>query len=1719
MGLFSKKQRDFDEIRNEKEDASLKRVSELFVQVSNSTDDTPREGFKQALKQRILEARGKKSMKFNPFSRRMFTVLAAGGSTAVVVLIISMLVIEPVMNVVPMVYAQDNFTLTAEAADSLGVDPESTFLLESRSAIDVQEITPLLANNLEVPFTLSAIDEFSIRIELEEALQSDEVIQFSLSSEIETISGDTKPRVYQWAFQAQSQFHVTTSVPGHQATYVPVDAGIEITFSHDNVSVEDFEDALTIEPAVPGRAEKYRRSLVWVPDQPLETQTFYTVTLSGDLSPDGSDLSLGEEYVIEFETDAEESRYAYYYLREHSISTSPDIAPGVGVSYNRNYAEQMSGAVFSVYSFETDEAFAQALSESTVQSWRAYLQANDLVDVDELIHVGDFDAVFDEEASYGSENLALPEALEEGYYFAYVQIDDQELPLFIQSSTLAVTVVDAQNQSLAWVHDLETGEALRGAEVSVFGSDDAATTGSDGVAVFATDEDLADGAVYQVSYGSDVTYVRLEAQWAFSYEGYSFGWFNSIYNDNFWSFLSTDRPVYLNDDTVKVFGAVEDRESGEVPETVRVWVNSGSSYRTVTSGVVIAETEVELSEEGTFTAELKLPGVAVNSYGASVVVSYGEENVVYKHIGITEYQKPVMALDVDVEELAAWSNDEVNYSITGSYFDGTPAAWQEVSVTTPSASQVEIQLDENGVYEGSFIAPSSAYFTRGLYRRQTVSAYTLTPGSGEVTDQDYYYQFDSTFEIEQDGEVSLEEGVVNVEVFNVDLSGIEDVDSYSPDEELYQSDLRAGTELSYTVTEHWYEKEENGTTYDPISKTVRQLYRYNRQEAEVATGSVATDENGQVSFTYTPDREDAYYKVSITGAGDDDNSHVSTSTYRIPGNRTNSYDNYTLQWDNPEADDSGASPTYSVGDTVELNVYQNDEVFEMPEGSSFLFLQAQMGVQEYDVSTDSTYTFEFEEHDAPNVTAHGILFLENGYLQIGSSWSSGYSVKYDKDDSELTIEIETDSDEYAPGDEAEIDVTVTDVYGNPVEADVNISIVDEAYFALFEADPNPINGLYQTVTSGIRSVQTSHDASPEEASADGKGGGGGDARMDFVDTAAFVTIHTDRNGTGSTTVDLADNITSWRIIAQGYDGDERLGGAGKKNVSTTLPFFIRASVQESYLDGDEPNLYVFSAGTELELGEEVRYDFEMEAPEIALSTTALVGEEVAFSLPDLAVGEYRVTIVGVYDDYSDAIELPVTIVDSRLTKPSVLSIDLEDEVVPEIETDGAFVTFVDSGAGQYYSRLRQFDWWFGDRADEVAARYAAQTILNDVFEEDVNVSDVLMSVYQPDGMIRLLEHAEEDLVLTAKIAMLGDTPFDELDMVDILAEVIDTENSEGVLTAEERAWAYTGLAALGEVRLSDIQRLAEEDLVDEERLITALALYFAGDHESARVIYRDLMVDSVDWEIGMAYWSADLDEDRAEKTVLLGILAAGLQEDGLDELDSYLVTQSAGKTLINVEEMVMIKQALNHASEEVSRVAFTLNGSVERVDLPKGESASWYLNADQIAELEPEVEAGDVTMVIAMQVPLSLTDNVYDKISVEREYLNIYGGPIRGEMLADEIIQVRITYDVDNGLPNGAYQITDVLPSGLTPLTSQMRSYRGEDYCISYPIGDTDQVITFTVYDEMYRHSSCWKNTVTYYARVMNSGTFEVEPTVIRSLDDVSLINFSEGIEILTIND
>jgi hypothetical protein len=65
-------------------------------------------------------------------------------------------------------------------------------------------------------------------IEFDKPLQGDSIYNFILTDK------DSGAR-HSWAFQTKRQLTVARTLPRDKSTYVPVNTGIEITFTHDNI--------------------------------------------------------------------------------------------------------------------------------------------------------------------------------------------------------------------------------------------------------------------------------------------------------------------------------------------------------------------------------------------------------------------------------------------------------------------------------------------------------------------------------------------------------------------------------------------------------------------------------------------------------------------------------------------------------------------------------------------------------------------------------------------------------------------------------------------------------------------------------------------------------------------------------------------------------------------------------------------------------------------------------------------------------------------------------------------------------------------------------------------------------------------------------------------------------------------------------------------------------------------------------------------------------------------------------------------------------------------------------------------------------------------------------------------------------------------------------------------------------------------------------------------
>ena len=130
----------------------------------------------------------------------------------------------------PQEVLEATFTMTAAKADAIGVDLDTDFILTSDIETDAAFVRSLLRVEPAVEFGVQQENATSFRIDMREPLEPGRVYRFSLAVEA------SAPNVLgSWAFQTKSPISVVQTLPRHQSTFVPLNTGIELTWSHDNV--------------------------------------------------------------------------------------------------------------------------------------------------------------------------------------------------------------------------------------------------------------------------------------------------------------------------------------------------------------------------------------------------------------------------------------------------------------------------------------------------------------------------------------------------------------------------------------------------------------------------------------------------------------------------------------------------------------------------------------------------------------------------------------------------------------------------------------------------------------------------------------------------------------------------------------------------------------------------------------------------------------------------------------------------------------------------------------------------------------------------------------------------------------------------------------------------------------------------------------------------------------------------------------------------------------------------------------------------------------------------------------------------------------------------------------------------------------------------------------------------------------------------------------------
>jgi uncharacterized protein YfaS (alpha-2-macroglobulin family) len=784
-------------------------------------------------------------------------------------------------------------------------------------------------------------------------------------------------------------------------------------------------------------------------------------------------------------------------------------------------------------------------------------------------------------------------ALEPGYYFIGLEGEPLEYEgkyyqgfLFIVA-TDNITFKATPSEGLAWVTDLESGKPQAGVPVTFYDAKfirlGQATTDADGLARLGGNAPLyarveADGraAFTALDWGSGV--------WAGD-----FGLYENYYDNRPASFayLYTDRPLYRPGQEVFFKGIVRKNDDLHYSLPARSTV-----YVTVDHwGEQVYAQELTLSDLGSFNASFILSeAAALGTY--DIYVRYAGEENAFGHLSfrVAEYHKPEFQVSASAAPTQTLAGTSVDFSAQATYYSGGNVANAEVewfleaSPYTFEPSEAYQRFSFTDWERDTYWSPQSAGASGTLAEGQGVSdengLFTVTQklaaGKGgqviafkvNVTDVGGNLVSGGTSVIVHRSEVYAG---LRAEKY-IGMAG--EAQSFEAVVLDWDSQPVAGQEVSVQFVERkWYSVQEK-------DKQGQLRWVTSVEELPAGTQKVVTDEKGLATVSFTPPNGGTF-KALVTVRDAKGNTHqastyiwVSSQDY-IAWRQTNDR-TFTLVAD---------KETYQPGETAEILIAQP---FAQDVYALLTYERGHIYHQEVLLLKGNSTVYELPiTGDMAPMLYLSVVAVSGTQGETAPDFKVGMTrLEVEASQQGLQVDVTADKETSGPGQSVTYTITTKDASGKPVQAEASLAVVDKAALALAPSNSGPMLGsFYPQQALGVRTalglVSSADDfnAQYRESIAEGGGsggGGGGDeslgvvtVRQDFKDTAAFeALVLTGEDGQAQVTVELPENLTTWRADARAVTADSKVGQATNE-VLSTKPLFVELTTPRFFVAGDQ----------------------------------------------------------------------------------------------------------------------------------------------------------------------------------------------------------------------------------------------------------------------------------------------------------------------------------------------------------------------------------------------------------------------------------------------------------------------------------------------------------------------------------------------------------------------
>jgi len=1346
-----------------------------------------------------------------------------------------------------------------------------------------------------------------------------------------------------WAYQTSNKFSITSTYPENKGTAVTPQTIIDIEFSY--ATVKDLEKYVKISPTVKGTWEHLGRIWRFTPSNKLEKGKEYTVVISKKIKAENQNLE--DDYKFEFTIDDQNKGEVYCIknsIDEIITGKSNEI---IRIPYYTSKENMQFGKV-------------EVAKFSSIDDFIEYV---DTANYSKAIKQGDFEV--SKKISESQKNLVFKQTLAKGYYVAKIK-SSKGKELFhcpIQITDISAYAMETERDVLVWV--AQNNNLASNMNVEYNGK--SVKTDKQGIAKF---ENVLDGS-------KKVKYAKVGNELVIGLYNYSFENYPKAY-------IYTDRPLYKNTDTINIWGFVPKDFFYEKPEDeFYIELDEGKKQK------------IALQLDGTFTYKIDLKN-HIDTDNIYLNLYYKETSIGFKSIAIKNYELQNYTYEVSCNKNYGFIGDKINFDVKVKHITG---------LLVPNKNVVAIY--EEKTYRAKTGEDGIAHFTITLTGEDSENTDSIYQGVSIYNGDDVEYT---------DAETHLDTRLLARDVY------VEE--DYSTEQKykatIYKLDTSKNAKTEYDLKELYngtYDTNvevylvetittqvQNGEEYNEYTKQMEPHYDSVQDENKTKLETIKST-NGMIEIDYNgikqkQDTEIQSYSYDLEFIFNDTKGRRARKMIPIPkdwynkeqfGYRTGfeneeSYDRldeisndfgnddyytYRYLWDF----DLEYPTKFTKGKKIEFKLQEATSTGrkDIENRGKVLNIFFKENISETEILENNNFTREFTDKDFPGIKMTSAYFVDGKFYRMPDRYFD-----IDEDSKKVDVEITSDKETYKPGEEVALTIKTTK-NGKAVKSNVNVSVVNEAVFELEEDNTNILETIYSDKAIAVYTYSSFYD--DITSTSGGAGGGDGEPRGNFADTAHFETINTDNNGTAKVKFKLPDNVTTYRVTAHSANKDLEVG-VGTKKITSKLDFFVQSVEPRGIKVEDD---LVLNATAIADTNFDVNYEFTLKELNKTLTAKGKTNSLVTANFGKLPIGTYTAVIRGKSGTVTDAIEYKISVTKSsqEVKTKTTMNITSNAEIKP---TKNPIVLEIYNKNMEKYVKYIDFvESTVTERLDTQIAYNKIQDVKNKYYETDTNTINRLnMELYNGDRIgLKNLRSGKDDIVLAAMVTYYAreyakDSTFIELGKNDNIFEY------------------YLWLAAKHEPVLQDLMYLKEEkEISNYNKLLVTLSFEFLGDYKNAKELYGTISLSS--------------EEAKQYKSIIAVIETFINKKEAVQKIDNLIKNSPANEYL-----RFAILSFFQNNSEEIGNeetVLVKMNGKQKTIKVNGVQIQKLLINNEELASISFETDSQNLMVSyyyrtsleeiadknIAKDIKISLNGKtqVGSAVNLKVEFSGNYEGEVR----------------------------------------------------------------------------------------------------------------------------